>query len=156
MDKGQGRARSGGRPAPVNRLSKIGCYNERMAADFRFSVDPDRSLVRITMGGFFDESDIARFSEAQDAAYRRLRCLPNQHLTMVDIRTTQIQSQDSVSRFQRRLADPSVAARRIAFVVARSLARMQIKRATEGLPAGMFTSDAEAEQWLLRDDPRPA
>lgn len=123
-----------------------------MPADFSFTVDADRSLVRIDMAGFFTEADIARFVEAQTIAYRQLRCGPNQHVTLVDMRGMHIQAQDSVTGFQRRLADPTVAARRIGFIVSRSLARMQIKRATTGLQAAFFESEAEALVWLLQED----
>lgn len=119
-----------------------------MSAQFFFDVNTRQSLVRITMSGFFDGGDIARFIAAQNDAYRQLQCPANQHVTLVDIRDMQIQSQDSVLEFQKRLADPQVAARRIAFVVSRSLARMQIQRAAAGRPAALFTSEEEAIAWL--------
>jgi hypothetical protein len=123
----------------------------RMSARFSFHVDPVKSLVQITMEGFFSEQDVAAFSIAQDEAYRRLRCEPNQHVTLVDMRGMRIQARDSVTAFQRRMNNPKIAARKIAFVVAKSLARMQIKRATEGLTSQLFSSDSDARAWLLSD-----
>lgn len=119
-----------------------------MAADFKFTVEPIRSFVRIDMAGLFVAADIERFIAAQDVAYRQLRCAPNQHVTMVDMCKMEIQPQMSVAAFQQRLGDPKVAARRIAFIVSKSLARMQIKRATDGLTTSFFSSETEALQWL--------
>lgn len=116
--------------------------------DFRIDADPDRALLRMTLSGFFGEDDIRRFLAERDAALRMLRCAPNQHVTLVDIRDMQIQSQELVSRFQQVLGDPRCAARRIAFVISKSLARLQLQRAAEGRGARYFTSSAEAEAWL--------
>lgn len=124
-----------------------------MSAHYHFAIDPRQDLVRITMGGFFSEADIAAFARDQKRAYLELRCAANQHVTLVDMRAMQIQSQASVPQFQALMADPAMASRRIAFVVARSLARMQVKRATEGLPAALFMSAEEAEQWLMEGRP---
>lgn len=120
-----------------------------MVASFSFNIHPALSLVRITMAGFFEEQDLARFFATQDEAYRELRCAPNTHVTLVDIRDMQIQSQASVSAFRERLSDRRMAARRIAFVVSRSLARGQIIRAAETVNAEFFTDPEEALTWLL-------
>lgn len=117
----------------------------RMSLD----VEPARDLVRITLAGFFAPGDIARFVAARDAAHRELRCAPNQHLTLVDIRAMHIQAQDSVDGFRAVLANPDTVSRRIAFVVARSLARLQIKRAASGRDAAYFTTIEDAEAWLF-------
>ncbi|HEU0045775.1 hypothetical protein [Sphingomonas sp.] len=123
-----------------------------MSAYYSFDIDPIQSLVRITMGGFFTPGDIEEFASAQGAAYAQLKCPPNQHVTLVDMRAMQIQPQVSVAGFQARMNDPAVASRRIAFVVSKSLARMQIKRATQGMQARLFECDAHAEAWLLAPD----
>jgi len=101
-------------------------------ASFSIEVDADLNLLRITMSGFFEAEDIARYLEARTVAFTRLRCKPNQHLTLVDLREMQIQSQESLARFQQDLSEPTTAAKRVAFVVAKSLARLQIKRAAAG------------------------
>ena len=124
-----------------------------MTANFLFDINPVQNLVRITMSGFFAADDIVGFAAAQREAYQQLRCPPNQHVTLVDMRAMQIQSQSSVVHFQKLMSDPAVASRRIAFVVARSLARMQIKRATTGLQAALFMTHEEAEQWLTQEQP---
>jgi response regulator of citrate/malate metabolism len=120
-----------------------------MSGQFSIHVDVDRHLVRVTMAGFFSPADVARFVEVRDAEHRKLRCGINEHFTLVDIRAMQIQSQEAVAEFQRVLSAPATASKRIAFVVAKSLARLQIQRAAEGRPANYFASVEDAEHWLL-------
>ena len=123
-----------------------------MTARFSFEVDPERDLVRISMGGFFRPADIAAFVEARRVAHQALRCGPNQHLTINDIRQMSIQSQDVVDAFQAMLAAPDYRSRRLAFVVGYTLARAQVIRALESRTARCFEDPAEAEAWLLADE----
>jgi hypothetical protein len=123
-----------------------------MKPEFSIDVDVPRSLVRITMSGFFEPEDIGRFVAARDLAHRQLTCGRNEHLTLVDIRGMHIQSQESVGQFAKLLGNPQFASKCIAFVVTQSLARMQIQRAAAGRGAGFFIDDpVAAEQWLLAD-----
>lgn len=130
-----------------------------MDGTFAFTVDPDRDLVRTRLAGFFDDAVIAGYLEARAAAFRQLRCGPNRHLSLTDVREMKIQSQDMVAAFARILADPAYRSRRLAFVVANSLARMQLRRAL-GERAGngveLFVDMAEAERWLLAGEERAA
>jgi hypothetical protein len=66
-----------------------------------------------------------------------------------------IQSQDSVESFKHVLNNPKFASRRLAIVVAQSLARMQIKRAASEREAQYFDSIEGAEAWLLAPDAAP-
>jgi hypothetical protein len=127
-----------------------------MPPAYSFTIDPDRDLVRITIAGFFTTSDIQEFARGLAAAQRGLRCAPNRHLTLVDIRAIDIQAQDSVEAFQRVVGDPATSARRLAFVVGLSLARRQIRRAAETRSAAFFVTPEEAENWLFSDAPAPA
>jgi len=127
-----------------------------MPPAYSFAIDPARDLVRIIIAGFFTAPDIAAFARELAAAQRELRCAPNQHVTLVDIRAIDIQAQDSVDAFQRVVGDPATASRRLAFVVGLSLARRQIRRAAEIRGAAFFATPAEAEAWLLSDAPLPA
>lgn len=113
-----------------------------------FDVEPERDLVRITLAGFFTPADVDRFVAARDAAHAQLRSAPNAHVTLVDMRAMQIQSQETVAAFQRVLTDPRAVSRRLAFVVARSLARLQIKRAAAEREAAYFTTIEDAEAWV--------
>ena len=124
-----------------------------MTAEFSFEVDPERDLVRIRMAGFFRAADIADFLEARRAAHAKLRCGPNAHLTLNDIRGMDIQSSDIVDAFQEMLAAPEYRSRRLAFIVANTLARAQAIRALESRAARWFTDPSEAETWLLSGPP---
>lgn len=90
-------------------------------------------------------------------ALLQLRCPPGQHLTLVDMREMDIQSQDAVAQFEQLLSTPAVRSRKIAFIVARSLARLQIKRAASHRDAEFFEDQATAEAWLVTQTaPDPA
>ena len=127
-----------------------------MKAEFSFEVDPLRDLVRIRMGGFFRRADIADFVEARRAAHAALQCPPNAHLTINDIRAMDIQSHDIVEAFREMLAAPEYRSRRLAFVVANTLARSQAIRALESREARWFTDPAQAEAWLFADEQEEA
>lgn len=119
----------------------------------KFSLTPDamQGLLRIWMGGFFEADDIERFGRAVEDALTQLHSRPNQHRTLVDIRAMDIQSGESVAGFQRLLANPRTAAKRIAFVIPKSLATMQVRRAAGNRDAAYFASVEAAEAWLLHD-----
>lgn len=121
-----------------------------MNARFTIAVDPARDLVRVSMSGFWDRDTIAGFVVDLRASHKRLRCGPNQFITINDIREMKIQSQDVVAAFHTMLSDPTIRSRRLAFVVASSLARMQLGRAISGRDADSFTDPAAAEAWALR------
>ena len=124
-----------------------------MQASWSIDVDPARSVVRITLRGFFTPADVIAFEADRDVAHARLRCPPNQHLTFTDVREMKIQPQDTVQAFQALLANKRAHSRKIAFLTASSLARMQLLRAAESRTARMFTDPVEAERWLFEDEP---
>lgn len=123
-----------------------------MEAAFSIAVDPSRDLVVMTLSGFFTVADLGRFDAERRVAFRRLRCGPNRHLTLVDTSRISIQAQDMVARFGAVIAEPAFRARRIAFVTASSLARSQLQRAIGGRDARVFTDARDAEHWLLSDE----
>jgi hypothetical protein len=121
-----------------------------VSASYSFDVDVPRDLVRIAMGGLFTPEDIDGFLEARRAAHARLRCGPNEHLTINDLRGMKIQPQESVAGFQQMLGAPEYRSRRLAFVIGRTLARKQLLRALDGRGAQCFDSIVEAEAWLFQ------
>ena len=124
-----------------------------MNASFSFQTDPALDLVRIQMSGLFTSDDIAAFLEARRRAHAELRCGPNQHLTLNDVRGMKIQLQDAVSDFRLMLSDPAYRSRRLAFVASQTLARSQLMRAlADREDARCFDSVEEAEAWLLGDE----
>lgn len=123
-----------------------------MDARFSIHVDAGRHLVRANLSGFFTVEDIARFVVVRDRVHRDLKCAQGEHVTVVDVRNMQIQSQESVAQFQRMLANPASQGRKIAFVVSLSLARMQAQRAAGERTAAYFSSVEAAEEWLFSDE----
>lgn len=122
-------------------------------AGFSVTVDPARDLVRITLSGFLTAGITAEFLRARNEAHRRLRCGPNEHATVADIRGLAIQAQDLVTRFQSVLSDPAYRSRRLAIVTPSSLARLQAQRAAGNRDARFFADLEEAEVWALEPGP---
>ena len=121
-----------------------------MAPRFTIITTPAFDLVTITMGGFFSQPDINAFAHARDVAHRELRCGPNQHLTLVDMREMLIQSQEAVAGFRAVLGNSATRSKRIAMVVSKTLARMQVERAAQRRDVAYFTGEPEeAREWLL-------
>ena len=122
-----------------------------MSATFSIHAEPERDLVRITMGGLFTPEDIAEFYKVREVAHARLTCARNQHLTINDLREMKIQPQESVAGFQQLLGAPQYRSRRLAFVIGRTLARSQLQRALSGRgpDTRCFDTVGEAEAWLF-------
>ncbi|OYX39464.1 MULTISPECIES: hypothetical protein [unclassified Sphingomonas] len=123
-----------------------------MNAFFSIQADPARDLVKIKLKGFFTPAALQAFKDERRIVHQQLRCGPNQHLSLADTREIGIQSQEMVAQFHGMLADPSYRSRKLAFVVASSLARMQLMRAIGSRTAQCFTDPVEAEEWLLAED----
>ena len=123
-----------------------------MSAEFSFEADPARDLVRIRMSGFFTTNDIRDFMAARAVAHRQLRCAPNTHFTLNDIRGMKIQSQEIVDAFREMLAGPEYRSRRLAFIVSPTLARTQLIRAIASREARCFQDAWQAETWLFVGD----
>lgn len=120
-----------------------------MDAHYTFEIDRARSLVRINMSGLFSLADIEAFLADRAKAHAELRCLPNQHLTLNDVRGMKIQHQEVVAAFQAMLAAPEYRSRRLAFVAGPTLAKSQLMRALSGRDAQCFEDVASAERWLF-------
>jgi len=120
-----------------------------MSANIHIEADPDRDLVRIKLSGFFTPADVDAFLAARRKAHARLRCGPNQHLTLNDISEMKIQPQDTVAAFRDVLAAREFHSRKLAFIVGTTLAKAQVIRALEGRDARCFTDRVIAEAWLF-------
>ena len=127
-----------------------------MSAEFSIQADPSRDLIRIRMAGFFTQADMLDFVEARRAAHAELRCRPNRHVTLNDVRDMKIQSQEMVDAFRGLLADPLYRSRRLAFVVGPTLTRTQLTRAISNRDARCFDDIWTAEAWLLARDVQAA
>ena len=123
----------------------------------RITVDVQRSLLRFELGGFFDDAAFGRFAADRAAAFRRRRCGPNEHLTLVDVSACLIQSQDMFGAFRSFFTDGPSRSRRMALVVGSSLARMQVRRLLAGRDSvACFERESEALAWLFDDGSRRA
>ena len=120
-----------------------------MTPSFSVVADPRRDLIRMRLSGFLTPDHVVQFFQARNEAHTRLRCAPNQHATIADVRDVAIQSQDMVQRFQTILSDPTYRSRRLAIVTPSSLARLQAYRAAGNRDARFFTDMDEAEAWAL-------
>lgn len=115
---------------------------------FRVEAEREACLIRLTMGGFFDSATIGAMRHEIVQAVAALPCGANQHLTLCDIREMDIQSQERVEEFSRLVGSDDIRSRRLAFVVARSLARLQAKRLTTREGVEFFANADEALRWL--------
>lgn len=127
-----------------------------MDAHFTFETDASRDLVRVAMTGLFELADVDAFLAARRRAHAGLTCGPDQHVTLNDVRGMKIQPRATVAAFQALLAAPEFPSRRLAFVVAPTLARSQLMRALDRRRARCFTDLDEAEAWLFSaEDEQP-
>ena len=124
-----------------------------MSASFHYDVDAARNLVRLTMSGFFHRQDILAMTAARAEAYRQLNCAPNAHVTLIDVRGLKIQSQETMDAFGAMLGVREFRSRRLALVLAQTLARTQVERVLASRPGVTgFSDPAAALAWLLDDE----
>jgi nucleoid-associated protein YgaU len=122
-----------------------------VAPFFSFDVDPDRDLISVILSGFFLPQDIIRLEAARADAHHKLRCGANQHQALIDVRQMHPHRPDVLALFVKLLTIKDLAAKRTAYVVTRSDALMQIKRATDGSGARYFMSTEAAADWLVNE-----
>ena len=120
-----------------------------MNATFDIELDAERKLMRVSMGGFFQPEDVARYHAAVHRATAELGGLPSMQRMVCDISEMRIQTQETVTAFSQVMADPKYRHRRVAFVVSSTLARMQAQRVLGARQARIFATSAEAEAWLF-------
>lgn len=115
---------------------------------FAVAVEKERHLVRLTMGGFFESATILQLRAALVDAIASMACPPNTHVTLCDIRQMDIQSQERVGEFSKLVGSDDIRSRKLAFVVSRSLARLQAKRLTSREGVEFFADPEPALDWL--------
>lgn len=115
---------------------------------FAIAKEKERHLVHLTMGGFFEAATILQLRAALVEAVASLSCGPNEHVTLCDIRQMDIQSQERVEEFSKLVGSDDIRSRRLAFVVAKSLARLQAKRLTSREGVEFFADPETALDWL--------
>lgn len=119
------------------------------------AVPPDLMIHRLS--GFFDVRMIQDLARDVGAAFRKLRCGPNEHVSLINVSECALQSQDAFAAFQELLARPEWKGRRVGFVLANPLARMQVRRLIADRPeAEMFETEEAALAWIRTAPPRAA
>ena len=124
-----------------------------MDATYQIIADPAMSTVQIVMAGFFAEGDVEAFCHHYMAALDQLRCGPNQHLTLVDMQGTKIQTREIVAAFSKFMNEPTVRSRKLAFVTASTLSRIQAQRLVERDSVRFFQDRTCAGAWLYETEP---
>ncbi len=119
-----------------------------MSANFSIAVEPMSSLVRVRMGGFYSDVDVAAFTAELTGRMRALQCAANQHSMLCDVSEMNIQSQEVVGMFSKVVGHPKFRSRLLAFVTGSTLASMQAQRLTSREGVKFFSQVDEAERWL--------
>ena len=127
-----------------------------MSDKFTFTLDRERGLVRIRMGGFWTLRDVDAFFVARRRAHAELGLPRNAHMTLNDLRGMNIQAQHVIETFQKGLAVPEEKARKLAIVVDAVMARGQANRAINASDTRYFTDVESAEAWLFAEERRAA
>lgn len=127
-----------------------------MSDKFTFTLDRERGLVRIRMGGFWTLRDVDAFFVARRRAHAELGLPRNAHMTLNDLRGMKIQAQHVIEIFQKGLAVPEEKARKLAIVVDAVMARGQANRAINASDTRYFTDVESAEAWLFAEERRAA
>ena len=119
-----------------------------MPSSYLVTAHPERDLLRITLAGFFDPAGLAGFDRLRHAEHQRLRCAPNRHDTLVDVRDLKLQARDVVEAFRAMIAEQDTRARRLAFVTGDAAIRMQLRRIVDRPDIRCFADLPAAEAWL--------
>jgi len=116
-------------------------------------VDLSRKMVDLRIGGLISAEDAAWIGEELRAAIRALGSDVGKHVTLYDASSVQVVPQETVELIKQTLDNPEVRkiwARKIAFVVSTTLARMQAQRLREVRPdIGVFDDRDSAIAWLM-------
>ena len=119
---------------------------------FSLDIESRSSLVRASLHGLFEASDVQRYFDAQRELVTKSGCIYGRHRILLDIRDWPVQPQDVVIEFQRQLRAGMVA-QRAAILCSSSLLRLQLNRLLEQRQdARVFENSGHAEAWLLADE----
>lgn len=123
-----------------------------MTECFQIRSDVARSLLRISMTGFWSERDVFDFIAAEQAAAAALPCKKGEHLVLADLSDLKIQSQATVALFQDFIRTPTLRSRKLAMVGGKGIAWMQIRRMMVRESIAAFADINSAEFWLFAND----
>jgi len=121
----------------------------------RLHVDRARKLIDLRIKGLIAPEDAAWIGEELRAGILSLGEAVGQHATLYDVREVPVVPPATVDLLKRTFDSPQVRAlwaRKVAFVVGTTLARLQVQRLREVRPdMGIFEDREEAIGWLLAE-----
>ena len=122
---------------------------------FSIECDPDHRLMRVQLIGFATAEEVQDYARQKEAAIIEHGWGSGAFDTLIDATSADVQSQTTVDAFIAMLTKAKHVPRRSAIVFGSSLARLQTKRMVvgSGTTTGLFSSLADAKQWLLEDAP---
>lgn len=123
-----------------------------MSPSFEISADVERSLLWMKLVGFFDIPTVRQLATARNAALARMRCGPNQHMTLCDAREGMVSVPTVATEFQRLFTDPRYVSRRVAYLTPLALGRVQVSRTLQHKSLAFFTEEAPALAWLFAEE----
>lgn len=119
---------------------------------FDVSADLSRSLLSMTLRGFWDKATFDAFAVEFEDALQTLQRAGGCERAIVDGREFAVQSRDILACFENIMrANGPYLAKRTASIIPTELNRMQAKRVTESLTRRDFTTVNDAEAWLFDD-----
>ena len=113
------------------------------------TVDRSSGIVRMQLSGFWSHDNFEGFKREVIKAVANLGIAPGEHMILIDLREATLQTQALISDAQAFMAGAENKARRVAFVVASALSRMQTKRLAIRPGIALFETIENAEKWLF-------
>jgi len=119
--------------------------------NFSIVTDPARTLIRVTMRGFWDAAAIEAYDvEIRKAAQQMSAagCRPGDLVALVDTRELSTQSQDLLAVYKEQFGGADRQPRRLATIVSSALLKRQVERLA--MPnQRLFQDEQAAMRWLF-------
>lgn len=116
---------------------------------FKIEIDVPRKMLTIQLGGYWTLEELERFDAARRVALQRSGWASGDYVCLVDLRGHEVQSQEVVARAQACFTAEDIVPRRLATVIPRMLAKMQVSRVLKNQKEWYFNDVEEATAWLL-------
>lgn len=116
---------------------------------FTIRIAPERKLLEIEYRGYWDAATLQRYDaelRRKLSALRSCGCAHGEHVTILDMRSFPVQSQEMLAGLGAMTINPVFRSRRVAVVLSSALGKMQAKRTAPDY--GMFDDREEAAAWL--------
>jgi hypothetical protein len=122
---------------------------------YKITLDEERDLVELELGGFWTENDFEQFIADEHAALRKLLCPVGKHLLLCDLTKLNVVAQEVGARIARDLNSQGPRdAEWIAIVISSVLLKLQMQRLLTRSNAQIFDDIESARNWLLESSGR--